>query len=385
MNSNAPGQLLGYSLQFPRALYHLLRCNPDESVCVEVLGDVAILTTDGGLITEEDKSSINGNPITDKSTDLWKTLSNWIKANNSGDLKMLNTKFILYSNQSGRKGIASKFSSAQNRIEAEEAVAYAKNKLKDIKSDHAIWEYYDFVVNKNEELLIKLIERFEVQIGKGSGYDEVHKEILNKHVPKSQIEFITNNLSGWLFKEIIEKIAAREHAIISWKEFDHQFLVQFDRARSRELIDFTVKETYGKEMIKTQIKTRPLYLIQLEEIGLPDDEIIEAVVDYMRADTNREKWIESEIIDADVAEEFEEKLKSFWRNKSKLILLTKQGELNEKQLGQVLLLECKLRQVTIRGMDPPDSTIAGTYHALADEPVLGWHPNWEEIFVKRGG
>lgn len=384
MNSNAPGQLLGYSLQFPRALYHLLRCNPGESVCVEVLGDVAVLAADRRLITEEDKSSINGNPITDKSTDLWKTLANWIKANNSGDLKMLNTKFILYSNQSGREGIASKFSSAQNRIEAEASIDYAKNKLKDIKSDHAIWEYYDFVVNKNEKLLIQLIERFEVQIGKGSGYDEVHKELLKKFVPKSQIEFIANNLSGWLFKEIIEKIAAREHAIISWNEFNHQFSVQFDRAHRRELIDFTIRETYGEEMIKNQIKTRPLYLIQLEEIGSSDDEIIEAVVEYMRADTNREKWIESEIIDADVAEEFESKLKSFWRNQSKLIFLTKQGELNEKQLGQLLLLECKLRQVTIRGMDPPDSTIAGTFHALADEPVLGWHPNWKEIFVKKG-
>ncbi|PRS31717.1 hypothetical protein C6W19_21685 [Bacillus sp. RJGP41] len=385
MNSNAPGQLLGYSLQFPRALYHLLKCSPDESVCIEVLGDVAILNAEGGVITEEDKSSINGNPITDKSTDLWKTLSNWIKANISGDLNILNSKFILYSNQSGRKGIASKFSSAQNRVEAQAAIDYAKNKLKGIKSDHDIWEYYDFVINKNEKLLIKLVERFEVQIGNGTGYDEVHKELLRQHVPKSQIGFISNNLSGWLFQEVIEKIVAREHAIISWKEFDKQFIVQFDRARRRELIDFTLQESYGKEIIKTQIKTRPLYLIQLEEIGLPEDEIIEAVVDYMRADTNREKWIESEIIDIGVAEEFEDKLKSFWKNKSKLILLTKKGELNEKELGQMLLLECKLRQVTIRDMDPPDSTVAGTYHALADELALGWHPNWEEIFVKKGG
>jgi hypothetical protein len=381
MNSNAPGQLLGYSLQFPRALYHLLKCSPDESVCVEVIGDVATMTAEGGLITEEDKSSIIGNPITDKSTDLWKTLSNWIKASDNGDLNMLNTKFILYCNQSGREGIAGKFSSALNRVEAIEAIEYAIDKLMDLKPEHAIWDYYDFVINKNKEKLINLIERFEVQLGNGTGYDDIHKEIMKKHVPISQIDFFTDNLCGWLFKNIIEKIVVKEHAIISWKEFNNQFLVQFDRARRRELIDFTLHKPYGKEIIKTQINTRPLYLMQLEEIGLSEDEIIEAVVDYMKADTNREKWIENEIIDLHVAEEFEEKLKSFWKNQSKLIFLTNK-EKTEKEQGQLLLLNCKLRQVSIRDMDPPDSTIAGTYHALADEPVLGWHPNWEAFFLK---
>jgi len=30
MKSNAAGQLLGYSLQFPRALFHLLTCSPGD-------------------------------------------------------------------------------------------------------------------------------------------------------------------------------------------------------------------------------------------------------------------------------------------------------------------------------------------------------------------
>ena len=41
MSPNAPGPLLGYALQFPRALVHLLRGGPEDVVCVEVMGDVA--------------------------------------------------------------------------------------------------------------------------------------------------------------------------------------------------------------------------------------------------------------------------------------------------------------------------------------------------------
>ena len=55
---------------------------------------------------------------------------------------------------------------------------------------------------------------------------------------------------------------------------------------------------------------------------------------------------------------------------------------SEKEKGQLLFVDCKSRKETIRDMNPPNSTIAGTYHALADEPVLGWHPSWEKLFKK---
>jgi hypothetical protein len=383
MDSNAAGQLLGYAIQFPRALYHLLTSKPGDSVCIEVLGDVATIKSNGTVVSEEDKSSVNGNPITDKSTDLWKTLYNWINASNKGEITLENTKFILYTNQEGREGIAYKFSSAHNKEQAQDAITHARDKLGGLDKKHAIWDYYDFVVNKNEVTLIKLIERFEVQIGNGASYDEVDRAFEEKHIPKKQISFYRDNLSGWLQKEILEKIANKQRAIVSWKDFDKQFVVCAERARSRELIDFTLRKTYGKEIVQPHIEARPLYLTQLEEIGLLEDDLIEAVIDYMKAETNRDIWIENEIIDTDVADEFEDRLVKFWMNIRKKILLTNLGR-SDEDLGELLLLECKMRQETIRDMNPPASMIAGTYHFLADEPLIGWHPEWEKKFLRKG-
>lgn len=382
MKSNAPGQFLGYSIQLPRALYHLLRSGPDDAVCIEGLGDVATLTSDSCVIAEEDKSSIIGNPLTDRSTNLWKTFSNWIEAINCGDLDVGKTKFILYCNQSGRHGIVDEFNSAQNQLDAQKAIDYAKTELNDINPEHDIWKYYDFVVNQHETLLLDVVERFELQIGNGAGYDEVRYEIQRKHVPDSQIEFLMNKLSGWLLEEISEKIADQKLAVVSWKDFDHQFLVLFDRARRLELIDFTSKYPSGDEDIQSQVKIRPRYLQQLEVIDTSVDEILEAVSDYLRADVNRGKWIENETIDEDVALDFELKLKQFWKNQMKRIQITN-NHLSDEERGQLLLGDCKSRQETIRDMTPPYSTITGTYHALADEPVLGWHPNWEKLFPKQ--
>lgn len=381
MKSNAPGQLLGFSMQFPRALYHLLRSAPKDVVCVEVLGDVATFTSGGELRSEEDKSSIVGNPLTDRSTDLWKTFSNWIEAIINEDFDVERTQFVLYCNQSGRQGIVNKFSSAQNQPDIQSAIEYAKKELSNIKPEHEIWKYYDFVVNKNETLLIKVIQRFELQIGNGVGYDELKIEIRRKHVPEGQIEFIMENLGGWMQKVITERIAANKKAIVNWEEFNHQFLVLFDRSRCRELIDFTMEYSNEDEKVRNQVKTSPRYIKQLEAIDLTDEEVIDAVSDYLRADVNRQKWITSEIINEEVASDFESKLIKFWKNQRNRIKITEK-KLGEIEQGQLLLIDCKSRKETIRGMSPPSSTIPGTYHALADETTIGWHPNWETIFLK---
>ncbi len=383
MKSNAAGQLLGYTLQFPRALYHLLRSGPGDKVSIEVWGDVATLTSDFHLIAEEDKSSIIGNPLTDRSTNLWKTFSNWIEEINCGNLDVQKTKFILYCNQTGGHGIVDEFNSAQNKPEAQKAIDYAKTKLNDIKPEHEIWKYYDFVVNQHETLLLDVIERFELQVGKTSGYDEVRHEIKCKLVPENQIEFLMDKVGGWLQKEISEKIANRRQAIVSWEEFNHQFLVIIERIRKRELIDFAMEYPSNEEVQKHK-KTHPCYLKQLDVIGSSDDELIEAVIDFLKANVNRQNWIENKIIDEDIASDFESKLSKFWENKRKAIKLT-QNNLSEEEQGQLLYIECKSRQETIRDMSPPESTIAGTYHTLANEPVLGWHPNWDKLFSKQKG
>ncbi|MHB1629234.1 MAG: ABC-three component system protein, partial [Bacilli bacterium] len=91
--------------------------------------------------------------------------------------------------------------------------------------------------------------------------------------------------------------------------------------------------------------------------------------------------IENEIIDEDVAVDFERRLFQFWSTQRKRIAITEK-QLGENEKGQLLLLDCKSRNETIRNMTPPSSTIPGTYHALADELTLGWHPNWERLFSK---
>lgn len=381
MSENAPGQLLGFTIQYPRALCHLLKAAPGSTVCLEVHGDVSTTDASSSVIAEEDKSSIRSNPVTDKSSDLWKTFSNWVNAILGGELDPAHTCFILYRNKSGRKGLAEDFSTAATIDEAQASLEAAKQKLKDIDESHAAWPHYKNAVIDNSETLIKIITKFQLESGAGAGYEEVEQEIIKKHVPRSQIRTLVQSISGWLTRLVSEKISSGLDAKITWEEFNEEFIVHFDRARRLELIDFALTSPPSDLAVNQHLNTRPLFLKQLELINSTDDEIIEAVSHYLRAQINRSHWIEDDLIDEELAADFEQKLINFWTHTRKRLSITNK-HLPKEDLGVLVLSECMVRQETIGTQNPPSCTIPGTYHALANKPVIGWHLDWKEKFKK---
>ncbi|CAO5676597.1 MAG: hypothetical protein HEEMFOPI_02026 [Holosporales bacterium] len=380
MKSSAAGQMLGYSLQFPRALLYLLKGAAGDIISIEYLGDVSTEKNNGEVISEEDKSSLSGNPLANKSSNLWKTFYNWIKAVEDGELTLGKTKFILYCNHDVKEGIATCFSAASTPELSKQAIEFARNELSGITENHEVWKYYNYVLNEKVQCLERILPHFELIFNNGTGFEEIENEIKRMHFSESQIPFLTDELSGWLQKIIMERIKKNGDARVSWDEFSKHCKVLFERTRTRELIDFTLKIKPTKDEVGAQIKVRPRYIEQLDIINIDDSGVIEAVTDYLRANINRNEWIERGIIDDAVASDFQNKLVSFWKStKEKISLLHKNYTEDEK--GKLLFYECRERQETIRGHFPPQSTIAGTYHLLADgESRIGWHPNWEQIF-----
>lgn len=336
---------------------------------------------DASLLTEEDKSSVVGNPLTDRSIDLWKTFANWIKAIQCREISLERTRFVAYTNHDGRPGIVHEFSKASDLAQARLAVERARTELSKITDQHEIWPYFHFAMTEHSALLAQVVERFELQVGSGNGAAEVQACLRQHFLPENRLHLLTEGILGWIFHQITSKIANRERAIIPWEDLRHRFTVEFDRARTRELIDFTRQNPIGEYEVSEQRKQHPTFVQQLDLIDLPEDEVLESVADFLRAEVNRSKWIEQEIIDEDVANDFYDRLVDFWRNEARRVELVHAAS-GRKERGQVLLLGCKTRQEPIRGIHPPRSTVAGTYHALANKLVLGWDSNWRQLCAK---
>ena len=387
MLSNAPGQLFGYSLQFPRALLRLLQSGMGTKIGVEVCGDVSVFFPEGIILTEEVKSSLLRDVLTDTSINLWKTFYNWINAIINNEFNVETDKFILYTNHTvSDNSIVLKLDRAKESKDINSIVQVSLNKLEKISKEQNVFKYMNFVLKTNIHIFKEIIPNFELITDNKADdvYDSIRNEIRKKIVQEPQIEYLLNFLTGWLQTTINQRIASGKPAIISFSEFESHFLQLFTRIRSKqELIDYALSKIPARDELIRKASKRPVYVRQLEIIKSSQDEIIEAVSDYFRADTNRQEWIEKAIIDENSMQDFQDRLYSFYQNSKRQICLTGSRETPENQ-GQLLLLECKKRQERIANIDPPDKTVQGSYHVLADEPRLGWHPNWENLlFVKK--
>lgn len=382
MNSNAPGQLLGYTLQLQRALVYLLQAGPGDSVCVEVIGDVGVIS-DNSVKSEEDKSSVNKNPVTNKSSDLWKTFKNWTASVNAKELNLENTTFILYSNHAGKKGIVDTLSNAKTEADAQSAIEASKSLLSEVNHDHEIYSYLKEVL-ENEDLFLKIILKFEFVLGSKSSDLEVYTELIKKHIPEGQIGFMREELLGWVTTYIQDKIKNKEYSIITWEEFNQRFSITFERARRKDLLDFTQNNIPSTNEVSSQLKEYPYYIKQLQIIDLEEADQVQAVSDYLRSKVNMAAWIENDIIDESEAEAFDDNLTRFWKNTSKRISITNKSNSPEER-GVLIYSDCMSRSERIANQDPPPSTVSGYYHTLADDDRIGWHESWKNILKNNKG
>lgn len=387
-STNVPGQAEGYFLQETRFLYHLLKARTGDTVSLEYLGDVATVHADGSVTTEEDKSAIKDNPVTDRSKNLWKTLHNWILAIETGDLDPAHTKFVLYVPHKHFTGpFIEKFDAAQTDKAAEDALISSRTTLWGdapefvLKDDvaSAIAKYVDYVF-ANQEKAIIVITNFRFVKGDNAGYGEVIENLANTFVPSEHSEPFRWHMLGWIKEKIDLSITNDDVPGISKEEFldeGHAILRKFDRERILK----SVTARPSKSTADAQLEKSPTYIRQLDYIKLPYEDKLDAVCESLMAETDRYDWIERNLLHPSSADEFDTRLKSKWKNVCGEVKATMYND-DAEQKGAAIYYRCRQYSTKIEGCTVEDHFIHGTYHLLADEPSIGWHPDWSALLAK---
>lgn len=52
--------------------------------------------------------------------------------------------------------------------------------------------------------------------------------------------------------------------------------------------------------------------------------------------------------------------------------------------GQLLLADCGTHQQRLQGLEVPAFFTPGSFHALAEEKTVGWHPEYEILLPTKG-
>lgn len=361
-------------------LAHLLRCHEGQAVSLEVLDDIAV-TGPGSTTAEQTKSGLAHNPIADRSVDLWKTLFNWVEAIRKGGLA-LDTRFVLYVAQPHEGKLASELHETTDRPSALNLVIRLRQEYwgdpprfaKKSGLPNSLARYVNGVLETSDDVLCRLIVGFVLQKGSGSPGDDIRSSLREKAISGGAVENILTHLLGWVKRTVDGLIEKGRPAVITFGEF-HKILVaeakRFDRSNSLVTSPRTISETEVNYELRNRV-----YIRQLQIINLEDNELVQAVNDYLQASAARTLWSERADVIEPSFEEFRDELERQWASRRRLAQVEHTGR-TDLDIGRVVFSKCMEIRPRLQGMDVPGFFAPGSYHALSDGMKVGWHPRYE--------
>lgn len=379
-SSQVPDQFYGFSLQETRFAQLLMTEAPEALIGLEVLDDVSSVLADGSLLVQS-KSANSTNPISDRAVDLWKTLANWRRACDD-NVNASQTIFELYLGRSRDGNIARLFSSASNASDAKDALNQARDILwgpaphfpdrADISE--SISDFVDTFLEPDDIISTTIVERFRLHCSDDPTFDL--KELLrSKYIADETIDDVLTHALGWIKLRIDEAMRERRPSVIRVADFTRELTDYYRRYSFRNVLTAIAFEPTSQEIEFHLL--RP-FVQQLTIIDLGEEDVLEAVIDFLRASVTRSAWAEAGTVHEKSFSEFSDTLISHWKNRRKQIAISHKN-VSPAEAGQLLLLQCCELRAALQGSEVPPFFTPGSFHALSDGYHVGWHSQFEKM------
>lgn len=376
--TTAAGQYLGYSLQSTRFLVRLLQAKDGDHICLEVFEDVGVERASGEKVAEQSKSNVSTNPLTDRSVSLWKTLRNWIDAVVGGELSPADTHFALFVANPSIGDIAKSFHEASDTKSAVKAIEAAKSELGwgdgKTKIADGLLPHLKVFFEAKPEVVAAILGRFQVleSIHKDP-LDELRPLMLDKLVSEDACDDIIKWAHGWVKERIDRLIGSSKPARIAYSEF-HNALRNYVRVHDRNDLLRSIAGKPSDEDVKRELAVR-IYVRQARIINVDDTGILSAVNDFLMSATDRTAWADDGHVTRAAMATYSQELCKTWNRKKDTVAIA-YSEKCETDRGRLLYNDCMGHTAKLQGLDTPEHFTRGSFHALAEDRDIGWHPNY---------
>lgn len=404
IDSVASSQLYSFSSQEVFLATQLIELEKYNCyVSLEKIGDVGVEGEINSITELKNAQSKQHNPLANKSIDLWKTLYNWTKFFYDNHIDLINYDCILYVNSSNNcaKDIArdlelckepSKFQKLLKRIKKEVIgnENYRSKKQFNIKQKG---KHKDSVFYAENLLSVELkntfkqvVCHFRIEHSNISYLDTLKSRLEYKYgFSDSILEEVMIMLLGRVKKRVLEALHLQRPVMISTdeiKEFNEEVLKRYFTRGKFQLHENTLP---SDDEIKASIHEKPLYIRQLEIIGIFD--FYNAVSSCIRFNKERRSWIQDgylDSIDDPKFLEFLKKQKVSW-NINKEEVLIEDDDKEPTQQGKLILYKCmKGNQETLENEVLDPELQRGIFYEMSNSDFddtfsIGWHPNYKEL------
>ncbi len=384
----APGTVLGYLYQFERALFWL-SIKEIDFVSIETEDDVVVALENSSIsqIFEQDKHSIgNSNPFSDKNINLWKTFEIWCnieKNNRHTEFRLMYSSNKEYNPKNFIHKLAKRNVDKNYSIEDIDKLFKEFNKIGNSLTGEAK-EHYDRIIRDFDEKSVKRMLSL-VMINSDSLYDD-HQDFREHVLTNFRVSesFIKNelyqHLLGWLVDETCAKWRQKLDGIIYSSDIlvvKDQYIANFN---SKPFIEQAANLLPLREMTSDDYEGN--FVKQLNLIEATEEQKINAILNFQRANLERDRWAKSGTIPfRNHIDGFDEDLRDHWETVSELENIQNQ-HLEDKQRGKIVYLKCQSNSdFKIANYKTEQKyTVQGGFQILSNQLKIGWHPNWKEEF-----
>jgi len=389
-NHQASAQMLGYLYQVRCALDLLLSdSNEQLSICIEKFDDVAF-SNDGDSVSAliQTKHHINGyGDLSDRSVDLWRTIKVWIDHVSTHGLK--NTQFVIVTTASAPVNSAASLLRAvgRNVTRAFELLKQAAGQSEN-KTNMA---YYKAFSEMQPDLVRQLLDRVTI-IDNNDNIIDVVERIKHRIRYSTKPEFemkVFERVEGWWFEKVIKALSSIDPIFISQREVRSKIIdIAIEYSPDNLPIDTDSSKSVDIESVP---QNERVFCEQLRLVAIRERRINLAVRDYYRAFTQRNKWIQDDLLYIDELEKYESRLVDEWEHLFARMdddLDANSDELKKQEAGRSLYNQIEQNtDIRIRPLCSDVFVMRGSYHMLANKLQVGWHLDFVQRLatVVKGG
>ena len=317
-NHQASEQMIGYLYQVRYALALLLDDdNSNSQISIEKFDDVALI--DGNVPKElvQLKHHVNkaGN-LTDKSTDLWRTLKVWLDLVSESPDLIAETNFLIITTASAPDNtVAASLKKDSGIKRTPDMVDALYQTLKDVCTEsesQSNRRFYEAFLSADENLAKCLINKIYV-LDNANNIIDVEKRIRKQvriSCTRKYENKVMERLEGWWYRQVIEGLYSDTPIFISQDQvINYVVSTSQEYANDNLPIDiFDLGYTQADEM-SADDKT---FYQQLKLICLGNHHLKVAVNDYYRAFNQRASWVRNNLLYIDELDKYERRLIDEW-------------------------------------------------------------------------
>ena len=386
---SAAGSALGYLAQVEYALLMMLKRMDDVvdlEVSIETLDDIVFHADGTPSELLQTKHSVNQHAsLTDASTDLWKTIHNWIQESSMGD-----SELVLLTTATASDGTAASRLRADSGRDVEQALQALERAARESASQ-ANEDYYATFLGLESDQRTNLLERIVVVDNAAAAADltSALELAVRKATAPARRTALVERLRGWWHGRVVEhltRVARHERDRITMAEVEAQ-LYAFAQSLRDENLPIEFEDMPFPEEAALDEDTR-IFVEQLRLITMGNKRMRQCIYDHNRAFAQRSSWQRERLLKVGELGAYDRRLQDEWRRF--FTPLTDDDENDDDDEIRARARD-RFHALDTSALPPIRPEVSagfvanGSLHILADRLKIGWHPAWLEHLKHRIG